>query len=381
MSAAATRRSEAVVSLRDVCLHYAGGRRLLRRARRQVLRDFNLDIGAGQTLGIIGRNGAGKSSLLRLLAGVVAPDSGAVLRHRPRMRVSLLTLALGFNPYLTGRENAILGCMLAGLSRAEAAGLLGRIVEFSGLGGMIDAPLASYSSGMRARLGFSVAYFTQADMMLIDEVLGVGDHEFRRKSREAIYRAIRSERTVVLVSHDEYTLADLCDSLVWIEGGRNVMQGPVGTVLETYHDFDYLVNELARKFGKSAEEVRGQPEFANPARLLGQFRSHLRAQRDAALDGANSGADSAVRQFYPGHRHTHSHLLDEECGRTVWVEGFHEVAGGEGHEVRGLYRHYEELLLNVARLSKTRLYDARKTLLSKQMLGALHRVARLNQRA
>ncbi|MCZ6830529.1 MAG: ABC transporter ATP-binding protein, partial [Gammaproteobacteria bacterium] len=228
----------ALLSLEGVRLFYPRSRRLLTADNHTVLEDLSLTLYAGQTLGIVGRNGAGKSSLLKVLAGVLPPDSGRVVRHRPGLQVSLLTLQLGFNAQLTGRENAILGCLLAGRSRVEAEALLPEIIEFSGLAEVFDDSIVSYSSGMRARLGFSVAYYNQADIVLIDEALGVGDHEFRLKSRDAICAAVQSDRTVVLVSHDENSLVELCDSLVWIENGRSVMHGPPHEVLERYHEYD-----------------------------------------------------------------------------------------------------------------------------------------------
>lgn len=373
-----TLSTKVVMSLRDVRLHYSGQRSLWRQTRKEVLQGINLDIRSGETLGIIGRNGAGKSSLLKILAGVLPPDGGQVIRHRQDFKVTLLTLQLGFQSNLTGRENATLGCLLAGLSRRESEQLLPQIIEFSGLSTVIEDPLNSYSSGMRARLGFSVAYFTQADMVLIDEVLGVGDHEFKLKSREAILNAIHSDRTVVLVSHDENLMADLCDSLIWIEGGRCILHGPVSKVLETYHDYDHLVNELSRNLGITTEEFRAHPDNTDPVAHLESFRENLRLERNKAIRATQTREDAAVKHFFPGGRDTASNLLMEECGIMVWVENLHEVARGEEQQVRALYQQFEEILLTTSRLSKTKARDMRSTLLSRQMVDTLHKVASIN---
>ncbi len=367
-----------VMSLRDIHLHYFGQRSLRRQTRKEVLRGIDLEIRSGETLGILGRNGAGKSSLLKILAGVLPPDRGQVIRHRKDLKVSLLTLQLGFQANLSGHENAVLGCLLTGLSRRASEVLLPQIIEFSGLGSVADEPLNSYSSGMRARLGFSVAYFTQADMVLIDEVVGVGDHEFKLKSREAIYNTIRSDRTVVLVSHDENLMADLCDSLVWLEGGRCIMHGPVSKVLETYHDYDHLVNELSARLGATTEEFRQHPDNADPVGLLKRFRANLKRQREVLIESTQLKKDDAVRYYFPSRRESNSNLVVEECGSTVWVENLHSVARGDDKQVRALYQQFEGILLTTSRLSKTKMRDMRSTLLSRQMMDTLHKVAAMN---
>ncbi len=373
-------KTETVMSLRDVHLHYPGQRSLWNQTRKEVLRGIDLEIRSGETLGIIGRNGAGKSSLLKIIAGVMPPDSGELIHHRHDLNVSLLTLALGFQTNLTGRENATLGCLLTGLSRRETDKLLPEILDFSGLGDSADALLSSYSSGMRARLGFSVAYFTQADMVLIDEVLGVGDHEFKLKSRDAIYSAIHSDRTVIVVSHDENMLADLCDSLLWIEGGRSIMQGPVTQVLETYHDYDHLVNDLSTRLGITTEEFRQHPDNADPVALLNRLRTNLKKQRAALIENSQAGKDKVVQHYFPGARDTASNLLVEECGEAVWIESCHEVARGGEQQIRAIYQQFEDILLTTAKLSKVKKRDMRSTMLSRHMVEILHRIVALRKK-
>jgi lipopolysaccharide transport system ATP-binding protein len=186
----------------------------------------------GETVGVIGRNAAGKTTLLKVLAGIIAPDRGSV--SRADINVSLLSLQVGFVPHLSGRENAILSGILLGLTKREAQRRLPDVIAFSELGDFIDEPISTYSAGMRARLGFSVAYYAAPDVLLIDESLAVGDTDFRAKSATAIRKIIRSNRTVVLVSHNLDTVHQLCNRVVWIEEGATVAVGDPATVIYDY---------------------------------------------------------------------------------------------------------------------------------------------------
>ena len=207
-----------------------------------ALKDVSFEVQQGEVLGIIGRNGAGKSTLLRLLADITQPDVGLI--ERANVRASLLTLRVGFLPHLSGRENAILGGMVLGLHRKEAKERLPRILEFADLGEFIEQPLRTYSSGMKARLGFSVAFAVDPDILLVDEVLGVGDVEFKARSTEMMREKIKSDKTVVLVSHSTSLIKDLCDRVVWIEGGVSRAEGPTEEVMKEYHAF---MKSLAKK--------------------------------------------------------------------------------------------------------------------------------------
>ena len=198
-----------------------------------VLKDISFKLYHGETLGVIGRNAAGKSTLLRLLAGIITHDRGTFVNHG--YTTALLSLQTGFVPYLTGRQNAILSGILLGLRRREVEARMEAIVEFSELGDFIDQPLSSYSSGMRARLGFAVAYQLEPDILLIDETLGVGDEEFKAKSQQAMHERIRSDKTIVLVSHHPGTIRQLCDRAVLIDEGVSVMTGSVQEVEAAYH--------------------------------------------------------------------------------------------------------------------------------------------------
>ena len=223
---------EVLISLQNVSLSYTIRTGMFGWSKYTPLNDISFDIHRGETIGVIGRNGAGKSTMLRLIAGILEPDGGRVVNHGAR--VSLLSLGVGFVPHLSGRQNAMLSGMLLGLRRNEIAQRMDAIMEFSDLGVFFDQPLHTYSSGMRARLGFSVAIQVDSDILLIDEVLGVGDEEFRIKSTAEMKRLIRSDKTVVLVSHALPVVRELCDRLVWIDGGNIKQTGLTAAVLEQY---------------------------------------------------------------------------------------------------------------------------------------------------
>lgn len=225
-----------ILSLHNVGLYYSRRQRFLRRTRFWALRDVSFDLYAGETLGVIGKNGVGKSTLLRVLAGILAPDNGQIRFHRKGMRISLISLGAGFVPYLTGRENAILSGMLLGATKEEILSQINDIIAFSELDGYFDEPVSTYSTGMRARLGFSVAYHVDPDVILLDEILGVGDEAFRKKSTMAMKKRIKSDRTVVLASHSIPLLKEVCDRMVWIEEGKIKLQGDVSSVVAAYLD-------------------------------------------------------------------------------------------------------------------------------------------------
>ncbi|MEO8673509.1 MAG: ATP-binding cassette domain-containing protein [Tahibacter sp.] len=224
--------SEPLIELDRVGVAFHAQRRL-RGKPFWALEEVTLQLRRGQRLGVIGRNGAGKSTLLRVIAGIVTPDRGT-LRRAP-VSCQLLALALGFMPHLSGRDNAILSGLMLGLHRREIERRLPAICEFSELGDFFEQPIASYSAGMVLRLGFSVAIQVEPDVLLIDEVLAVGDSEFQVKSNAALRERMREGSTVVIVSHDEEKLARLCDRLLWIEHGRSVIEGERDVVLAAYH--------------------------------------------------------------------------------------------------------------------------------------------------
>lgn len=222
----------ALIELENVGVAFSAQRRV-GSGKFWALEDVSLTLRRGERLGVIGRNGAGKSTLLRVLAGILQPDRGKMRRRA--VSCQLLSLALGFVPYLSGRDNAILSGLMIGLRHRDIVARLPAIREFSELGDFFDQPIASYSSGMVVRLGFSVAIQAEPDVLLIDEVLAVGDAEFQEKSGNALRERMRQGHTVVLVSHAEAQVAALCDRLLWVEHGRSVIEGSRDEVFAAYH--------------------------------------------------------------------------------------------------------------------------------------------------
>lgn len=223
----------ALVTLDHVRCSFKVRQGLFRFRTYDALRDISLSINPGDTLGVIGNNGAGKSTLLKMIAGILLPDSGLINYLQP-VSVALLSLQMGFNPELSGRINAILNAMLIGFTRREAEARLDRIIEFAELREWIDSPLKTYSSGMQARLGFGVALEMSPDILLIDEVLGVGDQSFQQKSSRAMQEKMQSDQTIVFVSHDLSTVKALCNRCIWIEDGQTMVEGETGEVITAY---------------------------------------------------------------------------------------------------------------------------------------------------
>lgn len=223
------------LTLKNVGAFYWRRTGYLHKERFWALRDVSFDLHHGESLGVIGRNGAGKSTLLQLLAGILRPDQGTLINHG--VRATLLSLQIGFVPYLSGRQNAILSGMLLGLAKQEVEEKMADIRAFSELGDFFDQPINAYSSGMKARLGFSVAFQLNPDVLLIDEVLGVGDAEFKAKSSQIMREKIRSDKTIVLVSHSPGTIRQLCDRAVWIDNGATRAEGETTEVLDRYEQF------------------------------------------------------------------------------------------------------------------------------------------------
>lgn len=221
-----------LIRLKDINLSFTERKSFFRHVEHQVLTNVSFDVRKGETLGIIGRNGCGKSTILKVISGIFKPDSGTV--ENQGIKISLQTLATGFDHELSGRDNAILSSMLLGHSKPHAIENLNAIRDMSELKDAFESPVKTYSSGMRARLGFSVAVTMKADVMLIDETLGVGDSKFKKKAEGIILNKINSDQTVVFVSHSLNQVNRLCNRLVWLNEGRVEMIGHPSTVLEQY---------------------------------------------------------------------------------------------------------------------------------------------------
>lgn len=252
-----------------------------RRARsRQVwaLRDVSFSMDQGDVVGVIGRNGAGKSTLLKILTRITEPTTG-MARIRGRVG-SLLEVGTGFHEELTGRENVFLNGAVLGMTRREIRGRFDEIVEFSGVSRFLDVPIKRYSSGMKLRLAFSVAAHLEPEVILVDEVLAVGDADFQRRCLGKMSDLRGSGRTVVFVSHDLGAIAQLCPRAIWLDGGDVKADGPSTEVIGTYQE----------SFGAPAADIGVIGEAAGPVRLTsaavrdssGHVAAHVR--RDEPFD-------------------------------------------------------------------------------------------------
>ena len=244
-----------------------------------ALREVTFDVAQGAGLGIIGRNGAGKTTLLKLISRVTWPTSGRV-RVAGRV-VSLIELGAGFHPELTGRENVYLGGGLFGLTRQDIDRHFDEIVEFADVARLIDTPMKRYSSGLYARLGFSVAIHSRPDIVLVDEVLAVGDAAFRRRAMDALRQLIAQGKTVLFISHDMWNVRHLCSQILWMEEGRVRASGPAAEIAERY------MNEVNLE------------ALSSHAAALQSHRGGSGEVRYAAVDLLNGGG-AASSVFQPG---------------------------------------------------------------------------------
>ena len=237
-------------SLKEIVVH----RRFGDWEDRWVLQDICLAVKRGTTMGLVGSNGAGKSTTLKLMSRILSPDRGRV---DVRGRVSgLIELGAGFQLEYTGRENIYLNASLLGLTRAEIRRRFDQIVEFSELAEHIDAPLRTYSTGMYMRLGFSVAINVEPEILLVDEILAVGDEAFQRKCYDWLEAFQRGGGTLVLVSHNLGAIRQMCDRAAWIEGGRIQVESDAGIVVDAY--LDAVRERSLETTEQAARELAGQ---------------------------------------------------------------------------------------------------------------------------
>tara|TARA_X000001036_G_scaffold375469_1_gene364336 strand:+ start:480 stop:1214 length:735 start_codon:yes stop_codon:yes gene_type:complete len=235
------------VEINNVALHFpkdggllSGILSLLGRKKNTIeksftaLKDISLNVHQGEVLGIIGRNGSGKSTLLRVAAGIYQPDQGTV---KTRGQTSLLAgVRVGLNEHLTGRENVHLYGSILGHTQETMDSMMEDIIQFSEIGEFFDQPLRTYSSGMRARLGIAIASAVEPEILLIDEVLGVGDPQFREKSKQRILSLVKSTSTVVLVSHSFALMREICDRVAFIHEGKVHCIGDPTESIRTYYE-------------------------------------------------------------------------------------------------------------------------------------------------
>jgi len=196
------------------------------------IRDLNLEVARGESVALVGSNGSGKSTLLRLISGIYKPSRGRI-ETSGQVR-AVIELGAGFHPELSGEENVSLYSAVLGMTRSELADNYDSIVEFADIRGVMETPLKYYSSGMKARLAFAVAICLNPDVLMLDEVLAVGDLEFRERCRERLRNYSREGGTMIMVSHELDRLPELCSRAIWLENGQVVMSDTVETVLEAF---------------------------------------------------------------------------------------------------------------------------------------------------
>ncbi len=297
-----------------------------------ALRDVTFTIGQGEVVGIIGRNGAGKSTLLKVLSKITHPTSGE-LAVRGRIS-SLLEVGTGFHEELTGRENIFLNGSILGMSKKEILGRLEEIIAFAGVERFIDTPIKRYSSGMRLRLGFAVAAHLDPDILLIDEVLAVGDAEFQKKCLNAMKDLNNVGRTVLFVSHNMAAVENLCPRAIWIDGGEIRADGESKEIIKQYLSTFAGVNESATKL-REIKTRRGAGEVRFEAI---EFLSTDKQPQKLIC----SGDDLRIRLHYEVHQKvTNPHFgveIYSDLGTMItsvnsWATGYEiaELTPGKGH--------------------------------------------------
>jgi ABC-2 type transport system ATP-binding protein len=232
-----------------------------RRARYEefwALDDVSFSVDHGSTVGIVGSNGSGKSTMLKCLTGIYRPDKGKITMNGSV--AALLELGAGFHPELSGRENIFLNAAILGMSKRDVEKNFDSIVEFAGLERFIDTPVKNFSSGMTVRLGFSIATHVEPEILLIDEVLSVGDQAFQRKSSEKIEQFRRDGRTIVVVSHSLGAVQQLCKEVIWLEKGKMKMRGAAADVIAHYTGESYDTHtskdaDLRERWGTGAAHI------------------------------------------------------------------------------------------------------------------------------
>lgn len=238
-------------SLKGLFINMFNGKRTYE--KQQVLKDINFEIKKGEFFGIVGRNGSGKSTLLKLLAGIYTPDSGHIQINGKL--TPFIELGVGFNPELTGRENVFLNGALLGFNRSEMGAMYDEIVEFAELDKFMDQKLKNYSSGMQVRLAFSIAIRAKSDVLVLDEVLAVGDEAFQRKCLDVFENYKLNKRTVVLVTHDMGVVDKYCNKAVLINDGQIIEQGKPRTVSKKYSKLNEVaIDKSTSKKNQSREK-------------------------------------------------------------------------------------------------------------------------------
>jgi ABC-type polysaccharide/polyol phosphate transport system ATPase subunit len=308
-----------------------------------ALRDLNFEVKRGHSFGIIGPNGAGKSTLLKLIAGITRPTTGRLLI---RAHLStLLDLGLGFHHNFSGRENIRMNCALLGMEPGDVESAIPEIISFAELGDFIDYPVRTYSAGMNLRLGFSIAAHVPSDVLLVDEVLTVGDQYFQRRCVKKIEEFLKEGRTIILVSHDLHSVRSLCDEALWIEEGEMRAFGPAQEVVDRYLDIERSRASDGRPIAGPFIGSTHRPSLALPQKYM-----------DTAEDPKLKTAVLSACQLEDPRSHfspMETEAYDVVDGEAAVVQGSGEIriievkiVDGSGHP-RGRFRTGEDLVTAV----------------------------------
>ena len=290
-----------------------------------ALQNINFDVRKGETVGIVGRNGSGKSTLLQIICGTVTPTSGEVEK---RGRVSaLLELGSGFNPEFTGRENVYMNGTILGLGKQDIDERFDKIAAFADIGNFLDSPVKHYSSGMFARLAFSVAIHVDPDILIVDEILAVGDSAFQRRCLAKFYQIRESGCSILFVSHDQYQVKSVCQRALYLDHGKQKMFGPAGRVIDQYV---IDTERSVAQFGiNKADDVGRQVEQLELAHASdAEAASSSQPQSTGALSASTAASDNTAQpQVDSLYRIVDTALLDEAgvavsdvvCGQDVYL--------------------------------------------------------------
>lgn len=285
------------------------------------LKNLNFSIAQGECFGIVGANGAGKSTFLKILSGITAPSEGEI---RIRADIStLLDLGLGFHPAFSGRENIRLNCKLLGMKHHEITEAIPKIIQFAELGDFIDFPVRTYSSGMQLRLGFAIAVHAPSDVLLIDEVLTVGDQRFQRKCVQKIEEFLQEQKTIILVSHDLHAIRSLCDRVLWLDKGSVVMLGKAEEVVDRYIQGQRSTNTAHQPIvGPFVGATHTPPQLPHPS--LSEYSGTLQDPTIKNLLAKQCAIENST-QIFNEHSSTLKRPVDIVDGNRAVAQGTGEI--------------------------------------------------------
>lgn len=293
----------------------------LRRDEFWALRDVGFELRKGEILGLIGANGSGKSTLLRIITGIFPPDQGTV-SIRGRLG-GLIALGAGFHPHFTGRENIYMNATILGMPRAKLERQIQNIIDFADIGNFLDAPVSTYSSGMHVRLGFAVAIHTLPDVVLIDEILAVGDARFQRKCLDRIRDLRQEDKSFILVSHNMQNIEAMCSRVIWLRDGAVAKEGPPAAVVPEYELSQMAVDQHQQQ---ATMQERAEAPSARDLPLLFTYKGFGTTEVLVKSLSVHDGAGEGTRDLQDGARLTVRVRLESAAtleNAFVWMTLFY----------------------------------------------------------